>query len=128
MTEPLFCSNHVDGDTNITAVFPGCFENNAFICALLHSIMLSLEAPFSSRNTFLLKDLAIKNLQRDLEALDQVSLDITIGTILILSGTAVLHPKRLSFVNMRLIIIVSNGSNARVRGSSRRLSKAARVR
>ena len=58
--------------------------------ALLYSVMLSLEIPFSSRITYNLKSLAIENLQRDLEIMDPLSSDVTIGAILLLSGTAVL--------------------------------------
>ncbi|CAO2649297.1 Nn.00g066820.m01.CDS01 [Neocucurbitaria sp. VM-36] len=88
VTEPLFCASHVDNDINIVAVFPGCFENTAFVYALLYSIMLGLEDPLPSRTTLRLKSLAIKHLHRDLQCLDQASLDLVIGTVLILSGTA----------------------------------------
>lgn len=109
VSEPLFCTMHVDNDTNIVAVFPGCFENTAFAYALLYSIMHELKDPQRLRTTSMLKGLAIRNLRQDLDSLDEAALDNIIGTVLILSGTAVCTSLPVVASTHKLIDAVSFG-------------------
>jgi hypothetical protein len=88
-SEPLLSSASSESDLTALSVFPECLSNPAFLYTLLYSILHIHNSCIPTNEALHIKTKAIECLRGDLDKDDPELRALSIGTILLLSSTAV---------------------------------------
>jgi hypothetical protein len=97
--EPLFTAEHRTPDLMNLSIFPTLLENQAFLSALVYSMLQTQSSSASNNESLHFKGAAIECLQDDLQKNGAARWTLSICTILLLCSAAVSWAHAICFIS-----------------------------